>query len=144
MIEIRLGDRRAAFEVPFKAYGEGCPYVSPMWSDLDRILDPTRNPLCSNGRGELQLFSAHRSEVPIGRIVASVHHASNARHGTNVGQFGFIDYVNNFDVASVLIDAAESWLRDRRVDAALQIACGSKGFGWYGPDDKKHICCSFV
>ena len=119
MIEIRLGDRRAAFEVPFKAYGEGCPYVSPMWSDLDRILDPTRNPLCSNGRGELQLFSAHRSEVPIGRIVASVHHASNARHGTNVGQFGFFDYVNNFDVASVLIDAAESWLRDRRVDAVV-------------------------
>ena len=120
MIESRLGDRMAAFEVPFKACGECCLYVSPMWFDFDRILDPIRNPLCSNGRGELKLFTAHRSGVPIGRIVASVHHASNARHGTTVGHFDFFAYVYSFDVASVSIDAAGSWLRDRRVDVIVR------------------------
>ena len=121
MIEIRRGDRKAAFQVPFNAYGADQPYVSPMWMDIDRILDPRRNPLCKEGRGELELFTAHRSGVPIGRIVASVHRASNLRHGTNVGQFGFFDVVNNVDVGTALLSAAEEWLVARGVDEA----CGN-------------------
>src|SRR5689334_3723293 len=35
MIELRTGDRRAAFDVPFNVYDAASPYVSPMWSDLD-------------------------------------------------------------------------------------------------------------
>ena len=38
MIELRTGDRRAAFAVPFNVYDPALPYVSPMWSDLDRLL----------------------------------------------------------------------------------------------------------
>ncbi len=116
MIEIRRGDRKAAFEVPFRAYGQGQPYVSPMWSDIDRILDPARNPLCHQGHGELELFTAHRHGIPIGRIVASVHTASNKRHGTNYGQFGFFDTVNNAEVASALLRASEDWLIARGVE----------------------------
>jgi hypothetical protein len=40
MIDIRLDDRRAAFEAPFNVYPSNSLYVSPMWFDLDRILDP--------------------------------------------------------------------------------------------------------
>ncbi|MEM8971550.1 MAG: GNAT family N-acetyltransferase [Pseudomonadota bacterium] len=119
MVEIRQGDRKAAFEVPFKAYGAEHPYVSPMRMDVDRILDPERNPLCQDGRGRLQLFTAHRNGAAIGRIVASVHTASNVRHGTNMGQFGFFDYVNNPEVAAELLRAAEAWLIEQGVDEAV-------------------------
>lgn len=113
MIEIREGDRRAAFEVPFQAYGSASAYVSPMRSDLDRILDRTRNPLCRDGHGDMQVFTAHRDGRPLGRIVASIHDASNRRHGTNRGQFGFFDCADDVAIADALLGSAERWLMSR-------------------------------
>jgi GNAT superfamily N-acetyltransferase len=110
MIEIRTGDRRAAFNVPFNVYPAESPYVSPMWQDLDRTLDPRRNPLVEQGRGRLELFTAHVDGKALGRIAAVMHDASNSRHGTAVGQFGFFDCGDNAGVADALLSAAESWL----------------------------------
>jgi hypothetical protein len=75
MIDICLDARRAAFEAPFNVYPSNSLYVSPMWSDLDRILDPGRNPLVTEGHGRFQLFTAHRNGRSVGRIVASIHDA---------------------------------------------------------------------
>ena len=83
MIELRTGDRRAAFDVPFNVYERGlASYVSPMWSDFDRFLDPARNPLAREGHGAFELFTAYRNNRPSGRIVAAMHDASNtaSRH----------------------------------------------------------------
>ena len=113
MIELRTQDRRAAFEVPFNVYDAASPYVSPMWSDFDRFLDPARNPLVRDGHGELELFTAYEGGRPVGRIVAVLHAASNRRHGTRRGQFGFFDCPDDFDVATALLQAAEGWLRAR-------------------------------
>ena len=115
MIEIRTGDRRAAFEAGLAAYDATSQYVTPMWSDLDRVLDPRRNPFCSDGRGRMELFTAHREGRPVGRIVASVHDASNERHGTQRGQFGFFDCNVDPAVAAALLSASEEWLIQRGV-----------------------------
>ena len=115
MIEIREGDRRAAFEVPFAAYGEASLYVSPMWSDLDRILDPARNPLVTEGHGRFALFTAHCDGRPLGRIVAAIHDAANARHGTRRGQFGYFDCPDDAEIAGTLLARAEGWVRERRM-----------------------------
>ncbi len=113
MIEIRTRDRRAAFEAPFQAYGRDSAYVSPMRSDLDRLLDPARNPLCRDGHGDLEIFTAHRDGRPLGRIVASIHAASNRRHGTTRGQFGFFDCADDVAIADALLGAAEQWVTSR-------------------------------
>ncbi len=113
MITLRNGDRAAAFAVPGNVYPADSPYVSPMRGDLDRILDPARNPLVTQGHGRFELFTAHRGDVPVGRIVAAIHDASNARHGTNRAQFGFFDCGDDGEVASALLGAAEAWARAR-------------------------------
>jgi GNAT superfamily N-acetyltransferase len=113
MIEIRSGDRRAAFEAPFVAYGPASVYVSPMRSDLHRLLDPLKNPLSRDGHGELQVFTAHHDGRPVGRIVATMHHASNRRHGTRSGQFGFFDCADDQEAVDALLDAAEGWVAAR-------------------------------
>ena len=113
MIESRKRDRRAAFDVPFNVYPAESPYVSPMWPDLDRTLDPRRNPLTQNGRGRMELFTAHENGKPIGRIAAVMHDVSNSRHGTTRGQFGFFDCKDDVYVADALLSAAESWLQAR-------------------------------
>ncbi len=111
MIELRTGDRKAAFDVPFNVYGEGSLYVSPMRSDLDRILDPGRNPLVTQGHGRFELYTAHRDGTAVGRIVASVHDASNRRHGTSRAQFGFFDCADDREAAGCLLSAAEAYGR---------------------------------
>jgi GNAT superfamily N-acetyltransferase len=113
MIEIRAGDRRAAFEAGLNANANHPQFVSPMWSDFDRLLDPTRNPLCRDGHGRIELFTAVSDGKPVGRIAATMHDASNLRHGTKRGQFGFFDCVDNQGVADALLAAAEAWVRTR-------------------------------
>lgn len=113
MITLRTGDRAAAFVVPGNAYPADSLYISPMRGDLDRILDPARNPLVTEGHGRFELFTAHRDGVPVGRIVACIHDASNARHNTKRAQFGFFDCGDDREVAATLIEAAEAWARAR-------------------------------
>ncbi len=116
MITLRSGDRAAAFEVPFNVYSPDVPYVSPMRADLDKLLDPARNPLVTLGLGRFELFTAHRGGRPVGRIVAAVHDASNVRHGTRRAQFGFFDCGDDTEVAGALLGAAEDWARARGCD----------------------------
>lgn len=113
MIEITTGDRRAAFAVTANAYPADSPYVPPMWADFDRMLDPARNPLARDGHGRFVLFTALRDGKALGRIVAAIHDASNARHGTSRAQFGYFDCVDDPEVAAALLGAAETWARER-------------------------------
>jgi hypothetical protein len=106
MIEITSSDRKAAFAVTTEVYPADSPYVPPMWSDFDRMLDPKRNPLVKDGHGRFELFTALKDGRPLGRIVAAIHDASNARHGTARAQFGYFDCADDSNVASALLGAA--------------------------------------
>ena len=113
-IEIRQGDPAAFHAVPAEAYGPGTPYVAPLKGDLARMLDPDRNP--SFAPGDLDWWTAHREGRPVGRIVASVHRASNARHGTRRCQFGFFDCADDAGAAAALLDEAETFARGHGLD----------------------------
>lgn len=113
MIEIRSGDRRAAFAAGLASYGAASPYVTPMWEDFNRILDPARNPLVTAGNGCFEVFTAHAGGRPVGRIAAAIHAASNLRHGTARAQFGFFDCIDDPAVADALLTAAERWAAAR-------------------------------
>src|SRR5262249_24985787 len=88
MLELREGDARAFFQVPFRAYGTTSLYVSPLEQDLKRFLDDTRNPLFTRF-GSRRFLIAVRDGAPVGRIVAHVHRASNDRFGrSRIGVLG--------------------------------------------------------
>ena len=74
------GDRDAFFDAPFDAYGPEVGYVSPLQSDVMRMLDPAKNPLWTAGN-PFRFWTAHRDGRPVGRIIAHVHGQSNERHG---------------------------------------------------------------
>lgn len=113
MIVITKGDRRAAFAAAEFAYGKDSPYVPPLWRDFDRMLDPARNPLVTEGHGRFEVFTAFRDAMPVGRIVACIHDASNARFGLSRAQFGFFDCIDDRGVAAALLETAETWARER-------------------------------
>jgi GNAT superfamily N-acetyltransferase len=111
-IVLREGDVDAFFEAPFEIYDASLGYVSPLKSDIRRMLDPARNPLWTSGN-PYSFWTVQRDGKLLGRIIALVHDQSNALHGTRRAQFGFFDCADDHEAATVLIDAATSFARDQ-------------------------------
>jgi len=155
-LEIREGDRRAAFDAALNAYGPDSLYVPPLWSDFDRLFEPAKNPFITEGHGRYALFSAHRDGRPVGRIAASIHDDSNRKHGAKNGAFGFFDCTDDAEVADLLLRAAEEWLAARgmttiagnfNLTAMQQIGVMTNGFDhapftdmmWSPPHIARHL-----
>lgn len=110
-VVLREGDIDAFFEVPFVIYDASVGYISPLKSDIRRMLDPAKNPLWTSGN-PYRFWTAHRDGKPLGRIVAHVHGQSNALHGTQRAQFGFFDCADDTEAATALLEAASGFARD--------------------------------
>ncbi|MCB1384277.1 MAG: GNAT family N-acetyltransferase [Notoacmeibacter sp.] len=137
MIELVERDLAGFFAAPFEAYGRDSPYVSPMMADLKRFLSAGENPLFASD-DDFTFWTAMRDGRPLGRIVAHVHRASNARHGWNKAWFGFFDCANDREAARALLGAAESWAHARgfasltgnfNLTAMQQAGIMTEGFG---------------
>ncbi len=142
-LELRQGDVAAFFDAPFNAYRPSDGYVSPLRSDIVRMLDPAKNPLWIAGN-PFAFWSAHRDGRPIGRIVAHVHRESNALHGAQRAQFGFFDCADDADAARLLLDAATDFARVQgqrelvgnfNLTAMQQAGVQTDGFGVRGYTD---------
>lgn len=86
-------------------------FVPPLIMDDVNTLRPDKNPafeFC-----EAQSFMAYRDNVPVGRITAIINHQVNRRSGTNVMRFGFVEFIDDAEVADALFDAAQKWGKER-------------------------------
>lgn len=104
------GDFDAFFRTPFVVYPKDTPYVSPMRSDLQRYLDPKKNPLLKGG-GELEALVVLRDGQPVARATAHRHPASNQRHGLSRSYFGFLDAADDPEALRLLFDGIEAFAR---------------------------------
>lgn len=85
-------------------------YVRPLDMDMkDRL--SLKNPFFEHADGVI--FTAHRNGWCVGRITAQVDREHLARYKDDVGSFGFLDTIDDEDVAKALLDAAQKWLRAR-------------------------------
>lgn len=136
MLELRQDDKRAFFEAPFNAYGRDSLYVTPMWPDIDRYFDATKNPLFIAGN-PFCIFTVHRDGRSVGRISAHLHRESNQRHGLSRGYFGFFDVADDAEAANLLLAAAATFGREHgctelagnfNLTAMQQIGITTSGF----------------
>lgn len=135
-LALRSGDASAFFDAPFNAYRADSAYVSPLRSDLLKMLGPA-NPLIAGG-DPFAYWTAHRDRVPVGRISALVHRASNTRHGTRRAQFGFFDCADDPEAAAALLGEVERFAAAHGCDevagnfnltAMQQAGVQTSGFG---------------
>lgn len=68
-----------------------------------------RNPALDLYRS--QAFVAERDGVTVGRIVGIINHVANQKSGVDFVRFGFIDFIDDDEVAEALICAVEKWGR---------------------------------
>jgi hypothetical protein len=89
-------------------------YVRPLDMEMKDRLSP-KNPFFEHADGVT--FTAYRNDFCVGRITAQIDREHLARYNDDVGTFGFIDTIDDAEVAKSLLDAASSWLRARGMKA---------------------------
>jgi hypothetical protein len=109
---------KAFVDFPWRLYRRDPCWTPPLKGDLidNRFLGlfgllTPKHPY--HRHAEVTHFLAWRSAEPVGRISASINHRFNRHYGTRIGFFGFWETLNDYQVASALLDRAQTWVKDR-------------------------------
>src|SRR4051794_3468282 len=105
--------RKDFIDLPFRLHA-GTPWVPPL--KLERLLFLSKRLSPFAKRIDWQLFLAHRDGRVVGRVSAHVDHAYNRHHDARWGWFGFFECEDDQEVATALLAAAETWLRERGME----------------------------
>lgn len=96
--------------------GNDC-YVPPLIMDDVNTLDPKKNPAFDNC--EAKSWMAYRDGKPVGRITAIINHLVNSRSGHNELRFGFVDFIDDAEVADTLFNTAAKWGRSKGMESIV-------------------------
>jgi GNAT superfamily N-acetyltransferase len=101
-------------KLPWRLYRNEPNWVAPLLMELKQRLDPKKNPFFKHA--EAQYFLAYRDGRAIGRISAHIDRNFNKFQENEWGLFGWFECEDDPEAARALLDAAESWLRERGRD----------------------------
>lgn len=91
---------------------KGCEqYVPPLIYDEFITLDKEKNPAFEHCEGEY--FLAYKDDEIVGRIAVIINHKANETWKQKYARFGFVDFIDNAEVADKLFGTAESWARHK-------------------------------
>ena len=62
---------------------------------------------------ERELYLAFRGKEIVGRVAAIINHNANRKWNEEIVRFGWIDFVEDFEVARALIDTVIAWGKER-------------------------------
>lgn len=103
--------RRDFLTLPLTLYA-GAPGFAPgLLMERAAAIDAHRNPFFEHA--EAAFWVAYRGDKPVGRISAQVDRLARARHGADLGHFGYLDAIDDPAVFTALFTTAEDWLRAR-------------------------------
>ena len=93
-----------------------CPYYCPTL-DFDEYnsFDPKKNPALDFS--EYELFLAWKDKKLVGRVAALINHTANERWNYKHVRFGWIDFIDDYEVSKALLDAVASWGKSKGMTA---------------------------
>lgn len=107
---------RPFVRVPARIHKGNPCYVPPIWLDEAGAYTKKANPILKNSDFALFLL-LDGAEKPVGRTIAYIDHTFNRFYSAKIGFFGAFECINDASAAKLLVDAAETWLRARGMDA---------------------------
>ena len=107
-------DRQEFIGLPYRLHSNSPVWVPPLRLERWMFLSKTFNAFFSHGDAEL--FLARRDGRVVGRISAHYDDNFNAHHGNRWGMFGFLELEDDPEILPALLDAAATWLAERRCD----------------------------
>ncbi len=117
IVEVKNKRTRELFwKTPFNIYKNDPNWYPPLYDDVMNLFEPTKNPLFAEG-AKAKLWVAILDSSPVGRIAAFINPHYIKACGIKAGGFGFFECINDQQIASALLQRAESWLRSEGMDA---------------------------
>jgi len=117
-VEIRKVRTRAELKkfvaFPETIYADERNWVPSFLFDDMNTLNPKKNPafeFC-----EAQYWTAWKEGRMVGRIAGIINHRFVEKWGKKLARFGWIDFIDDFDVASALVKTVEDWARSRGME----------------------------
>lgn len=104
-------------DFPHDLYRGDKNYVPELFIAQRDLLTPGKHPF--HEHSELQLFLAFRDGKIVGRIAAINNRNYNAFNNAEDGFFGFYECINDTGVSRQLFEAAEQWLRERKLKTII-------------------------
>lgn len=91
---------------------KGNPYSVPdLYDDMVNTFSPQKNAafeFC-----EADYFLAYRDGKIVGRVAAIINHRANETWKKSTVRFGWIDFIDDMEVSTALIDTVKQWGRER-------------------------------
>jgi hypothetical protein len=109
-------ERNAFVDLAWEIYASDPHWVPPLKDEVHGLIDPTRNPWFGHGFAEFWL--AERDGKVVGRVSAQVDELVQEQMSPGTGQWGMFE-VKDEAAAAALIETAEDWLREQRMNTAL-------------------------
>ncbi len=104
-------DLKKFIDFPFAIFGKSPVWVPPLFADELNTLSKKRNPafeFC-----EAEYWMAYRDGVAVGRIAGIINHRYIEKWGNKYARFGWMDFVEDFEVAKALVSTVEDWARSK-------------------------------
>jgi hypothetical protein len=111
-------DVKRFINFPHELYKTDPNYVPELYLNISEVLNRKKNPFFNHSEAELFLATNSDGKV-IGRISAILDNNYNKYHESNIGFFGFFDVIEDYNIASKLLDKALEWVKAKGVDRIL-------------------------
>jgi hypothetical protein len=102
---------------PFKIYRDNPYWLPPLIMDERNFFNPGKNKILRNS--ETVLFLAIENGETCGRVMGIINPAYNELNGQKRAKFFKFECVNNHDVSHLLLDAVESWAREKGMNEII-------------------------
>ncbi|HLE12480.1 MAG: hypothetical protein A2504_07690 [Bdellovibrionales bacterium RIFOXYD12_FULL_39_22] len=83
-------------------------YIPQIKIDEKSFFDAKKNPAFKIAK--VKFFLAYAEQIVVGRICAIIHLLEEKKLGRRRGRFGWIEFIDNEEISSLLLGAARSWL----------------------------------
>ncbi len=99
---------------PFELYKDSPYWVPPLISDEKFTLDRTKNPAFEYS--DARLWLAYKEGKVVGRIAGIINHSYISKWGKRYARFGWIDFIDDYEVSKALFDTVEAWARENELE----------------------------
>lgn len=95
----------------YEFYKDNAYSVPDLYEDMIATFDPKKNAafeFC-----EADYFMAYKDGKEVGRVAAIINHRANETWNKKSVRFGWIDFIDDFEVSEALINAVKKWGSER-------------------------------
>jgi hypothetical protein len=98
-------------QFPFRIYENDPNWIPPFRFEIEKIFNPEENPLFE--KGECERYLMYDGEELVARFAVMNHSERDAVFETPMGGMGFLEMVNDQNVADAVIGFAKNWHGER-------------------------------